>query len=398
MLFNPNKPKIICLDINSCFATIEQQANPLIRNMPVVVAAYTTDYGCILAASVTAKKLGIKTGMRVIDAKKIDPKVVVLPPDPHKYRFIHKKILKVLKGYSPRVAPKSIDEFVLEIVLNDPWKASLEIKERIKKEIGEYITVSIGISTNRYLAKVASNRVKPDGLVEINKDNFQKVFSMMKLTDLTGIKKRNEIRLKRIGVNTVLDFYNCPVWKLKIAFGGIGGLYWYTRLHGYEIDDFRSVRKTYGNSYAPPLKFAHQKLEIISKLCQKTGFRLRKAGLSAQGVHLSILFRNGTFWHKGLKLKRIIFESSDIYKEIVNIFNTCPTDELPRIIAINVFNLTPIDKFQLSFLEDVEKKLNLSSSIDSINKKWGDYTVYYARMSTDPVIVQDRIAFGNSEV
>ena len=158
MEFNGNLPNIIYLDINSCFATIEQQANPHLRDKPVVVAAYTTNSGCILAASVTAKKLGIKTGMRVMDAKKIYPKVIVLLPDPAKYRFVHKAILRIVKRYSSDVSPKSIDEFVFKLPLGvDPINVSKEIKEKIKQEVGEYITVSIGISTNKYLAKVASN-------------------------------------------------------------------------------------------------------------------------------------------------------------------------------------------------------------------------------------------------
>ena len=276
MEFNRNLSNIIPLDINSCFATIEQQANPLLRDRPVVVAAYTTPSGCILAASVTAKKLGIKTGMRIMDAKRIYPEVVTLLPDPPKYRFVHKKILRILKRYSDEVRPKSIDEFVFKISNGlDPVAISKEIKEKIKKEVGEYITVSIGISTNRYLAKVASNLQKPDGLSEINSSNFLEIFSRLKLTDLTGIKKGNSIRLKRYGIKTVVEFYNSPIWKLKLVFGGIGGFYWHQRLHGYEVDNFKSKRGMIGNSYAPPPNMANNFFPIVSKLCEKTGFRLR---------------------------------------------------------------------------------------------------------------------------
>ena len=117
MEFNRNKPNIIHLDINSCFATIEQQANPTLRDKAIAVCAYTTPSGCILAASVTAKKLGIKTGMRVREAKLIYPKLITLLSDPPKYRFIHRKIKKILKNYSSEVIPKSIDEFVLVLPL-----------------------------------------------------------------------------------------------------------------------------------------------------------------------------------------------------------------------------------------------------------------------------------------
>lgn len=397
MEFNRNLPRIVHLDINSCFATVEQQANPLLRDKPVVVAAYTTNSGCILAASVTAKKLGIKTGMRVMDARLIYPKVVVLPPDPPKYRFIHNKIKKILKDYSTRVIPKSIDEFVFHLDLPSeagPRRVSMDIKERIKKEVGEYITVSIGISTNRYLAKVASNLQKPDGLSGINKDNIKEIFSKLKLTDLTGIKKGNSKRLNLFGIKTASDFLEAPVSKLKLAFGGIGGLYWYLRLHGVEIDDFKSKRGCLGNSFAPPPNKANMTLPILSKLSEKTGLRLRNANLKASGVHLFLQDRDGNSWHMGKKLNRDIFNSNDIYKEMNNLLNVSPIKNNLRHIAISTFNLKSKNSLQLEIFSDEIKKTNLTKATDIINNKWGLYTIHSARMITDPTIVQDRISFG----
>lgn len=398
MEFNGNLPRVIHLDINSCFATIEQQANPILRDKPLVVAAYATNSGCILAASVTAKKIGIKTGMRVADAKKIYPRLTVLTPDPAKYRFIHKKIFKILKNYSNNVIPKSIDEFTLKLQNSkNPKIQAIEIKKRIKREIGEYITVSIGISTNRYLAKIASNLQKPDGLSEINKDNVKDIFSKLKLTDLTGVKSGNSRRLNLYGIRTLNDFYEAPVWKLKLAFGGIGGLYWHTWLHGYETNPswkIKTRQETYGNSYAPPLNKAHLKFEILSKLCEKTGFRLRKAGLIAQGVHLAISFRDGFFWHKGIKTKETFFESKDIYAKAVKLLNECPDCGLLRILAVNVFSLQTAKHLQLDIFKDQVKKNNLVTALDNINNKWGLFTIYPARMSRDTTVVQDRISFG----
>lgn len=394
MEFNRNLPRIVHLDINSCFATVEQQANPLLRDKPVVVAAYTTNSGCVLAASVTAKKLGIKTGMRVMDVRLIYPKVVVLSPDPPKYRFIHNKIKKILKDYSTHVVPKSIDEFVFETVSLRPQEVILEIKRRIREEVGEYITVSIGISTNRYLAKVASNLQKPDGLSEINKDNIKGIFSKLKLTDLTGIKKGNSKRLNLFGIKTATDFLEAPVPKLKLAFGGIGGLYWYLRLHGMEIDDFKSKRGMYGNSFAPPPNKANQTLPILSKLSEKTGLRLRNANLKASGVHLFLQDRDGNSWHMGKKLNRDIFNSNDIYKEMNNLLLISPIKDNLRHVAISTFNLKPKDSLQLEIFSNVLKKDKLTNSLDFINTKYGDYTIYPARMINTKDIVKDRIAFG----
>jgi len=401
MEFNGNLPSIIHLDINSCFATIEQQANPLLRDKPIVVAAYTTNSGCILAASVTAKKMGIKTGMRVIDAKRIYPLLITLLPDPPKYRFVHQKIKKILKSYSDKVIPKSIDEFSMKIVTGGLWLVASEIKKRIRQEVGEYITVSIGISTNKYLAKVASNLQKPDGLSEINSGNFLEVFSKLKLTDLTGIKRGNSIRLNRFGIKSVLDFYNAPVWKLKLAFGGIEGLYWHLKLHGFEISQSAErlgifKQKMYGNSYAPPPNKKDQALPIISKLCEKTGFRLRKEKAKVSGVYLYLHDREGKSWHMGKKLSKDVFKTADIYKEIKNLFLKSDIKKNLRNIAISTFNLKKADSLQLEMFEDVCKKSSLTKAVDRINKKYGLYTIHSGRMILDSTVVQDRIAFGQS--
>src|SRR5258708_1763162 len=166
---NRNKPLLMHVDLNSCFATIEQQANPLLRGKPLVVAAYETPNACILAPSIEAKKFGIKTGMRIREALLLCSDIIVRTPDPPKYRDVHVKFKKIFQYYSPDVTPKSIDEAIIDFTevenLNpDLVRIAREIKRRMKTEIGEWIVCSIGISTNMFLAKLAASLHKPDGL------------------------------------------------------------------------------------------------------------------------------------------------------------------------------------------------------------------------------------------
>lgn len=422
--FNPSPSTIMHIDLNSCFATIEQQANPHLRGKPVVVAAYTTSSGCILAPSIEAKRYGIQTGMRVKDGKALFPALVVLPADPWKYRNVHLALRKILTDYTNDFNPKSIDEFVLNLegypclrsekwdVGNVMFEVGREIKERIKKEIGEWLTVSIGIAPNRFLAKTASNLNKPDGLDEINKGNYLEVFKNLSLTDLSGIKIRNAVRLNSTGIHSVIDFYNAPSWKLKAAFSSIVGYYWYIRLHGYEIDDVTYGRKSYGNSYAlpKPLSTPEQLAPILTKLVTKMGARLRRAGYKAKGVHLAISYRDGSFWHKSASWRtRVFFDSRDIYKETYRLLCACPylkparrppagsagQARPVRNLAVSVFNLLKSESTQLGLFEDVEKKESLVSAVDEINNRWGDFVVTPGRMLAAYDAVPDRIAFGN---
>lgn len=386
---------VMHIDINSCFASIEQQANPLLRGKPVVVAAFVTDKGCILASSIEAKRLGIKTGMRVMDGREIYSKLVVLSPDPWKYRNVHLKLKNIISDYTCDFSPKSIDEFVLNmedypaIKTRSMKQIAQEIKNRIKSEIGDWLTVSVGIAPNRYLAKIAAGLHKPDGLDEINHSNFLNVYSRLKLTDLTGIKLRNATRLSSFGIYSVLDFYNAPVWKLKAAFHSITGLYWHCRLTGYEVDDVEYGRHSYGNSVAigANLSKVEELSPILSRLTEKMSSRVRMAGYRASGVHLAIIYKNGSWWHKG----RL---TEDIYKGAFRLLLEANPSSPVLNLAVSCYGLTKTNSLQLNIFEDVEKRKDLFKSIDKLNQRWGDFTVTRARSMGGAKIVMDRIAFG----
>ncbi|OGM01796.1 hypothetical protein A2115_03605, partial [Candidatus Woesebacteria bacterium GWA1_41_8] len=352
--FNLKPSTIMHLDLNSCFATIEQQANPHLRGKPIAVAAYTTPSGCIIAPSVEAKRYGIKVGMRVGQAKLLYPGLIVLSPDPWKYRNVHLSLRKILSDYTDDFTPKSIDEFVLNLEGYPSFQKGMfevagQIKARIKKEIGEWIRVSVGLAPNRFLAKTAACLHKPDGLDEINKDNFERIYFALTLTELCGIKLRNALRLNKMGIYSVLDFYEAPFWKLKAAFESILGYYWFLRLRGFEIDDIVFARRSYGNSFAlpKPLVSPEELSPILAKLTDKTGRRFRRAGYKAKGVHLAISFRDHSFWHKGVTTAKALFDSRDIYKIAYRLLCLCPWKRPVRELAVSVFNLIKQPSSQL---------------------------------------------------
>jgi DNA polymerase IV len=231
---NRNQPRIMQVDLNSCFATIEQQANPLLRGKPLVVAAYNSPKGTVVAPSIEAKQYGIKTGMQVWEAKLLHPKVIVRPPDPPKYRAVHLLFRKIFTDYSPDVSPKSIDEAVIDF--SDTYALynrtlpdiGREIKRRFREEIGEWMQCSIGIGTNRFLAKLAASLQKPDGLTVIDHTNVLSVYERVSLLDLNGINTKNQARLNTAGIFTPLEFFQASVDTLKKqVFQSIAGYYWY---------------------------------------------------------------------------------------------------------------------------------------------------------------------------
>ena len=339
--------------------------------------------------------------MRVKDGKLICPGLVILAPDPAKYRNVHIALRKIISVYTEDYFPKSIDEFVLNMEGYPAYSKGMhvvakEIKEKIKLDVGEALTVSIGIGPNRFLAKVAAGLRKPDGLDEINVSNFEKVYSTLDLTDLFGIKVKNAARLNSTGIFSVLDFYNAPLVRLRAAFASISSYYWYLRLRGWEIDDVEFGRRSYGNSYALPKPFitCEELSPILMKLVEKMGARLRSAGYKARGIHLAIVYKNGGFWHKGITYDKVFFDSRDIYKEAFKIMQRSPYRKPVGQLAVSVFNLIKSDSSQLSLLEDVEKKEKLTQAIDGVNERWGSFVITPARMVGTKKYVPDRIAFG----
>jgi len=394
--FNHQPSTILHLDINSCFATLEQQANPLLRHRPIAVAARNEPSCCIVAPSIEAKLLGIKVGTKVKEALQIYPNIIILEPDPDKYRFVHYQLKSLLQNYSDIVIPKSIDEFYLDFthhVHPNLKTIARQIKHNLHA-IGDYITVSIGLGPNWFLAKTAAGLHKPDGLDEINHHNFLDVYQNLKLTDLHGINLRNQYRLNSVGINTVLDFYHAPHPLIFSAFRSVISQDWFLRLRGYEVDRLEFGRKSFGHSYVLPRPLnKEQLLPILQKLVHKAVSRLRNAGFQTQTISLAFLYQDHHSWHQQHCLPQPLFNTARIFGHFVRLSLNAP-DQPIKTIAISCQNLNPKSQYQLELFHDNQKDFKLTQAIDTINQNWGESTITPARMSTAQEAVPDSIAFG----
>ncbi len=400
---NKNKPEVMHIDLNSCFATVTQQAYPHLRGKPIVIAAYVTPNGCVLAPSIEAKRYGIKTAMTVREAKLLCPQVIVRPSDPVLVRDVHIKFRNICMDYSPHVTPKSIDELVIDFAHMDHLNLDLvhiakEIKMRFRTEIGEWISCNVGISTNRFLAKLAASLHKPDGLDVITHDNLLQVYQGLELTDLNGINTRFQARLNASGIFTPVEFLQATVQKLKVeVFQSINGWYWYVRLRGHEVDDVEFKRKSYGQDYALAKKSSDKQelSRIVMKLCEKMGRRVRKAGKSAHGIHLGFLYDDGSYWHRGRKVNSPLYSTHDFFVKAMWIFNQQPERKTVSHISVSCYDLDNDSRSQMELFETIEQKWSkITESIDKMNDRYGEYVVTPALMMGMDDLVLDRISFG----
>ncbi len=404
---NQEEPQMMHIDLNSAFATIEQQANPLLRGRAVGVCSYTTPGGIILAASYEAKALGIKTGTPNWLARELCPDIFLMMPDPDKYFYVNSRLYRLLYSYTSDLVPLSIDEFVIDFSTSRKVRykslksIAIEIKRRIHYEIGDWIRVNIGIGSNRFLAKTAASLHKPNGLDVISSRNLTQVYSTLKLTDLCGINHRFEARLNVNGIYTPVDFLNATEEKLhKKVFKSIEGYRWYQRLRGYEVDCIEYGRKSFGNDFAI-YKATSDKQELsqlMMKLSEKTGRRLRKNGYFARGAHLWLLYDDHSYWHKSKKTRQVLYSTNDIYLAMQQIFNQQPEFRAVSKLGVSVYGLESTTPEQLEIFDTVAtKQRRVSNAIDNVNDRYGEFTIVPAIMMQMEDKIIKRVPFGASK-
>ncbi|WP_217451895.1 DNA polymerase Y family protein [Mucilaginibacter humi] len=242
--------RVLFIDMDSYFARCEQQANYWLRNRPVGVCVYTGKYGCVISLSTEAKARGLKAGMRLNDAMAACPDLVPVESNPARYREYHTKIINLLCKYSKDVVAKSIDEAIINLTHYDhldPVTVAKQIKRDILEKVGDWLTCSVGIAPNAFLAKLASVRGKKQGgLLLITHQNIDEVLRPLKLGDMPGIGANMSYRLERAGIKTPLEMRYAGPDKLKQIFKGIEGIYWHYRLNFIETNivahDYRGMQ------------------------------------------------------------------------------------------------------------------------------------------------------------
>jgi DNA polymerase IV len=375
---------ILHIDFDSYFASCEQQFAPKLRGKPIGVTA-ANGRTAIIAASREAKKMGVKSPGRTFDALRIVPNIQFVPAHFEKYWEITQKFLDICKDYSPFVELFSLDEVFMDITQTEnlfggKYQLIDKIKTRIASEIGEYITVSVGISHNKLLAKLGSGMNKPNGLTEITPQNILEVYKKVKLTDFCGIGRRIEERLSRLRITTPMQLYNTPLEVLVREFKDAEGNFLYNLGQGVDESEvipyyFPSETKSVGRSYCLPNNTYDQRLimQNILELCEEIAIKLRKLNKKGRTVNL---YLGGERSGHGRKTVQEYFNSGiQIFKLCEELMNQWHFSGMVRQISISVGNLTDDKNLTPSLFEEDNKKEQVNKTIDNINEKFGDHTI-----------------------
>lgn len=401
---------IIHVDMNSYFASVEQQRNPYLRGKAIGVGGKPGTRGVITSPSREAKQRGVTTGLSSWEALKLCPELIIIEPDYDLYRQTSERMFGILERYSPDVEIFSIDEAFVGIG-ESSWDIERVIgitqsmKRDFLRELGSILTASIGIAHNKRLAKLASESQKPNGLTilleESERETVQELqkkgmnawtrpnlFAVTPIAALSGIGRKLDRRLRAIGIHTLGDLSTRSVDELRSA------VFPYERelyLIGQGRDMSRLVpywaarpEQSIGHQYTLPRDIAITDLApVLMYLTEKVGCRLRRGGWVAR--HLTVYLRqtNGPGWSAATSTTTQIESDHDIFERAWRLIEQAcanPHDPLARQTLIRMPSLTVSRLAQRaaasqSIFKDQERAPHLTRAIDVIRARFGDRAI-----------------------
>jgi DNA polymerase IV len=415
----PRPLRWLYLDLNSYFASVEQQLSPELRGKPIIVAPVGSDTTVAIAASVEAKRYGISTGTPVWEAKRLCKDIIVTPARHEKYVEFHQAIIEEIWKHIPVTHVCSIDEVACRLLDNEnsaeaATALARRIKAAIRATVGDCLTSSVGIAPNRLLAKLASDLRKPDGLVVLTAEQLPDRLFDLRLRDIAGIGPRMEKRLAQDGINDIRQLIERRPREAGNAWGGTNGdRLWYL-LHGVELPEKATRTRSIGHSHvlSPGKRGAEPVRLTARRLALKAASRLRRKGYLSRLLVLHARFEDDkTVWQVSRKLP----STQDSFQVLAALDALFPrlADEgrrrhgglRVRMVGVTLTEIRPADggeQGSLFGLLDPDdplaretRSLALSRAMDRINEKFGRHAVSLGPLGAGRIDrVGTKIAFG----
>ncbi len=423
----PPPPEVnwLFLDLNSYFASVEQEVRPELRNRPVGVVPMVADTTVCIAASYEAKAYGVKTGTMVSDARKMCPEMVFVEARHEIYVDYHHRIVAAVENCIPVTAVLSIDEMACRLIGRErPLLAALklaqQVKDAVRSQVGSTLRCSVGLAPNRYLAKIASDMEKPDGLVALTKDVLRDALLTLALRDLPGVGVKTEKRLNERGIQSMADLFRVLESDHgREQTGDLWGSVWGERLwHWLRGEDFDMQEAEHTKSMShqhvlgPELRNPDSAWAVAHKLLHKAAMRMRGEGLWASRIGVSLSFvglapvRGSTVfgpskaetWSAETKLTECQ-DNATLINALRKLWDTRPKgkkfDE-PFFVAVVLGGLVPNALHSLTLFDAQdggEERAKLAATMDALNHKYGMQTLAPATMLTAFKAAPTRIAF-----
>lgn len=381
---------ILHVDLDAFFASVEERDQPELRGLPVIIGGRPDQRGVVSTCSYAARKYGVHSAMPLTEAYRRCPQGIFLPGDMAKYQTASRQVFAIFHRFTPLVEPISIDEAFLDLtgctnLFGDPLTIAGRIKQLIKEEVG--ITASAGIAHNKFLAKIASELEKPDGLVWIKPDQIKGVLHPLPIGRLWGVGPKTADKLTTLGIKTVGDLAHFDQNLLSRATGRALASHLQQLAAG---QDERPVLpgtdiKSMGHEHTFPQDTSdlEQVLAILLHLSEKVGRRLRRAGMFGRTVALKLRYHDFTTLTRHTSLDEPTNLDQIIYQTGKGLFMRTYNGQPIRLIGISLQNLSRESIQQLSFLgaqAELEKRERMAQVMDTIKNRYGENSITYAKV------------------
>ena len=389
---------ILHIDMDAFYASVEQLDNPELRGKCVIVGG-TSNRGVVSAASYEARRFGVHSAMPIFQARQRCPDGVYLHPRMQRYKSISRRIMALLRDYTPLVEPVSIDEAFMDIsgcekLLGDVHTFGRGLKTRIRKTV--HLTCSVGIAPNRFLAKIASDMDKPDGLTVIQPQNVTEFIAVLPIGKVPGVGKKTLSVLQLLGIRTLGDVIQVPETTLLNKLGKYGG-----RLidlsHGIDNTPVtpESKHKSVSSEHTLDRDTADSSLLKRHMLgqAQEVSSQLRKMGVRARTVTLKIKHADFRQVTRSVTVAAPVASANAIYALASQLLDNYELSEWVRLVGVGVSNLTNVQPpVQMDLFGDPHpRKENwerVDRVVDSITERFGKYAVQRASL-TGPIRSED---------
>lgn len=383
------------LDLNSYFASVEQQVRPALRGRPIAVAPMTGDAGCCIAASYEAKRFGVKTGTRVGEARALCREIAIVDARPRLYVMMHHRVLSAIDTVIPVARVHSIDEVSCRLDRTQRTAGACEalaarVKAAIRERCGVCMRCSIGFGPNRTLAKLGTDLRKPDGLMIFRDEDLPGAIEGLSPQELSGIGPATMRRLRSAGITTIGELLARSEAQMRELWGGLVGERWYHVLRGREVHEPKTRKGSIGHQHvlAPDVRSPESARSVAVRLLLKAAARLRHDGYAARKISLGLRFTGeapgpsawgGPSWQSWAPLGDGCLDTTTMLAALTSLWGGAPAKPV-LLVSVTLSDLVPPSSLTLPLFGHQGKQENLSKAMDVVNKKFGANKLYTANM------------------
>lgn len=376
MLNTGEQKQILLCDLDAFFASVEQRDHPGLMGKPVIVGGDPDARGVVSTCSYEAREYGVRSAMPMRRALKRCPEAIVLPVNMHKYKEVSRSVFEIYKRFTPDIEPVSVDEAYLAV--QEGYETAKKIRRAVRGELS--LPLTVGVSTNKLLAKIACELGKPDNVKDIWPEEVPSVLWPLPVNVLPGVGPVTGRKLKQSGIDTVGELASAPLEALKNSLGNAALT---LRNYAYGRDDRKLTLMHTPKSLSEETTFPQDIYErdymigTLLELAEEVGYRLRIRGFLTRNVSLKLRFADFKTITRAVTLSEAIDSDREIYDIVRDLFIRHCGRPPWRLLGIRVSALE--EGNQLSLITEHEKEHHITQTLDKLRQKFGRKIVFKAK-------------------